>query len=128
VPGFFARLLINMLGLLPVRELVSGVEIARLGTFIAAALLLGLVNALVRPVAILLSLPLTIVTLGLFLFVINGAMLALVAWVRDDFRITSWGAALFGALIVSLTSWVSSRYVGPREEIEFFLIEDQRGQ
>ena len=126
MPGFFARLLINMLGLLLASELLSGVEISGLGTFIAAALLLGIVNALVRPVAILLTLPLTLVTLGAFLFVINAAMLGLVAWLLDDFRISGWGPAFFGALIVSFTSWIGSRYVGPRAELELFLIEERR--
>jgi putative membrane protein len=127
MPGFFARLVINMLGLLLASELLSGVAISGLGTFIAAALLLGIVNSLVRPLAILMTLPLTIVTLGLFLFVINAAMLALVAWFLDDFRIASGGAAFVGALIVSFTSWISSRYIGPRAEVELFLVEPRRG-
>lgn len=117
-----------MLGLLLARELVSGVVISGFGTFVAAGLLLGIVNSLVRPVAIALTLPLTIVTLGLFLFAINGAMLALVAWLLEDFRIAGWGAALVGALIVSLTSWIGSRYIGPRAEVELFLVGGGGGQ
>lgn len=118
MPGFLGRLVINMLGLLLARELVPGIEIVGLGTFIAAGLLLGIVNSLVRPIAIVLTLPLTILTLGLFLLFINAAMLGLVARMLDAFTIAGWGSALVGALIVSFTSWVASRYVGPKNEVE----------
>jgi putative membrane protein len=128
VPGFLVRLVINMLGLLLARELVAGVEISGFGTFIAAALLLGVVNSLVRPVAILLTLPFTILTLGLFLLVINAAMLGIVAWLLQGFVLSGWGAAFFGALIVSLTSWVGSWYIGPRAKVEILVIEEMRGR
>ena len=80
---------------------------------LGAALILGVVNAVVRPILILLTLPFTIVTLGLFLLVINAAMLGLVAGLMDNFTLDGVGPALFGALIVSLTSTVASWYIGP---------------
>jgi putative membrane protein len=126
MPGFFVRLVINMLGLLLASKLVAGVEISGLGTFIAAALLLGVVNSLVRPIAILLTLPFTIITLGLFLLVINAAMLGIVAWLLEGFLLAGWGAAFFGALIVSLTSWVGSWYIGPAAKVEILVIEERR--
>lgn len=122
MPGFLGRLIINMLGLLLARELVPGIEIVGLGTFIAGALLLGVVNALVRPLAIILTLPFTVLTLGLFLLFINAAMLGLVAWMLDAFTIAGWGSAFFGALIVSLTSAFTSRFIGPSSEVEVFLV------
>ena len=126
MPGFLGRLVINMLGLLLARELVPGIEIVGLGTYIAAALLLGIVNSLVRPIAIVLTLPVTILSLGVFLLFINAAMLGLVAWMLDAFTVAGWGSAFFGALIVSLTSAFTSRYIGPSAEVEVFLVGSER--
>jgi putative membrane protein len=114
VPGFFVRLLINALGIWLASEIVSGIQVEGTATLFVAALLLGIVNALVRPVAILLTFPLTIFSLGLFLLVINAGMLALVAQFVGEFQVRDFGSAFLGALIVSLTGWFSSRFVGPR--------------
>lgn len=111
-----------MLGLFVASRLVPGVSIVGAGTFILAAFLLGLVNALVRPVAFLLTLPLTIVTLGLFLFVLNAAMFGLVAALLDQFVVSGFWAAVFGALIVSLTSTVASWCIGPDGRYEILVI------
>lgn len=111
-----------MLGLFVASRLVPGVSIVGAGTFILAAFLLGLVNALVRPVAFLLTLPLTIVTLGLFLFVLNAAMFGLVAALLDQFVVSGFWAAIFGALIVSLTSTVASWCIGPDGRYEILVI------
>lgn len=73
-----------------------------------AALLLGLCNAVVRPLLILLTLPATILSLGLFLLVINAAMLALVAAMLPGFTIAGFGSALLGAIVVGLTGWIGS--------------------
>jgi hypothetical protein len=72
------------------------------------------VNALVRPVVILLTLPITIVTFGVFLLVVNAGMFGLVAWLLDGFAVSGFFAALFGWLIVSFVSWLASWYIGPR--------------
>ena len=115
-------MIIAMLGLFLASQLVPGVNIVGTGTFILAALLLGLVNGVVRPVAFLLTLPLTIVTLGLFLLVLNAAMFGLVAALLDNFTVSGFWAAIFGALIVSITSTVSSWYIGPEGKFEVFVI------
>ena len=115
-------MIIAMLGLFLASQLVPGVNIAGTGTFILAALLLGLVNAVVRPVAFVLTLPLTIVTLGLFLLVLNAAMFGLVAALLDNLTVSGFWAAIFGALIVSITSTVSSWYIGPEGKFEVFVI------
>ena len=120
--GIILRTLITMLGLYLASVLVPGVSISGTGSFILAAVLLGLVNAFVRPVAFLLTLPITIVTLGLFLLVLNAAMFGLVAAVLDDFVVTGFWAALFGALIVSLTSTVASWCIGPDGRYEVYVI------
>ncbi len=111
-----------MLGLYLASVLIPGVQIEGTGTFILAALLLGLVNGFVRPVAFLLTLPITIVTLGLFLLVLNAAMFGLVAAMLDSFSVAGFGSALLGALIVSITSTIASWYIGPNGRYEVFVI------
>lgn len=123
MPGFLLRLAISAAGLWLASEVVPGMAIEGVGTLLAAALLLGLVNALVRPVVILLTLPITLLTLGLFLWVVNAAMLALVAWLLADFQLSGLGAALLGSLIVSVTSWLASAAVGPRGRIEVLVVD-----
>ena len=120
--GIILRTLISMLGLYLASVLIPGVQISGTGTFILAALLLGLVNGLVRPVAFLLTLPLTIVTLGLFLLVLNAAMFGLVAAMLDSFSVAGFGSALLGSLIVGITSTIASWYIGPDGRFEVFVI------
>jgi putative membrane protein len=120
--GIILRTLIIMLGLFLASSLIPGVQITGTGNFILAAVLLGLVNAFVRPIAFLLTLPLTIVTLGLFLFVLNAAMFGLVAAVLDNFIVAGFWSALFGAIIVSLTSTIASWYIGPSGRYEVFVV------
>ena len=103
-------------------RIVPGIEIATVGTLLFAALLLGIVNAVVRPVVVVLTLPITVVTLGLFLWVINAAMLGLVAAFLSGFQIAGLGSALLGSLIVSITSWLASRYIGPRGRFEVLVL------
>jgi len=111
-----------MLGLFLASRILPGVTITGTGTFILAALLLGLVNGVVRPIAFVLTLPLTIVTLGLFLFVLNAAMFGLVAALLDNFSVGGFWSALFGALVVSITSTVASWYIGPDGRYEVFVV------
>lgn len=120
--GFLIRMLVTALGLALAAHLVPGIEIADGGTLLAAALLLGIVNAVVRPLVVILTLPLTLITLGVFLLVINAAMLELVAWLLDGFRISGFWAALAGFLIVSLTSWVASWTIGPKGRVEILVV------
>jgi putative membrane protein len=120
--GILLRTLIAMLGLFLASRILPGVTITGTGTFILAALLLGLVNGVVRPIAFVLTLPLTIVTLGLFLFVLNAAMFGLVAALLDNFSVGGFWSALFGALVVSITSTVASWYIGPDGRYEVFVV------
>ena len=120
--GIVLRMLIAMLGLYLASELLPGVSIHGTGTFILAALLLGIVNAVVRPIALILTLPLTIVTLGLFLFVLNAAMFGLVAALLGNFSVAGFWSALFGAIIVSITSTIASWFIGPKGSYEILVI------
>ena len=87
--------------LLLIAHLYSGVEVRSFSAALGAALVLGLLNAVVRPVLVVLTLPVTLVTLGLFLFVINALLFYSAAWLMDGLNVTSFGAALVASLIYS---------------------------
>lgn len=121
--GFLIRMLIVAAGLALAAWLVPGVSISGLGTLLLAALLAGFVNAFVRPIVVLLTLPITLATLGVFLLVVNAAMFGLVAWLLPGFQVSGFFAALLGWLIVSAVSWLASSYIGPRGRYEILIIE-----
>jgi putative membrane protein len=116
--GFFLRVAIVALGLWLATYLFAGLHFDGPGVLIAAALLLGVVNAIVRPIAVILTLPLTLLTLGLFLLVINAAMLGLVALLLGGFQISNFWTAVGAALVVSITSWVASGLIGNNGKFE----------
>ncbi len=120
--GFVIRMLITMLGLVFASGILPGVTISGTGSLLLAAILLGLVNAFVRPVAFLLTLPITILSLGLFLLVLNAAMFGLVALMLENFVVAGFWSAIFGAVIVSITSTVGSWYIGPDGRYEIFVV------
>ncbi|MGB5719144.1 MAG: phage holin family protein [Woeseiaceae bacterium] len=120
--GIFLRTVIVMLGLFLASQILPGVAIVGTGSFILAAVLLGLVNAIVRPIAIALTLPFTIVTFGLFLFVVNAGMFGLVAALLENFSVSGFWSAIFGSIIVSITSTIASWYIGPDGKFEVFVI------
>jgi putative membrane protein len=122
--GIILRTLITMLGLFLASSLIPGVTISGTGTFILAALLLGLVNAVIRPIAFLMTLPLTLLTLGLFLFVINAAMFGLVAAMLDGFFVSGFWSAIFGSIVVSITAAIASWYVGPDGRVQVYVIRN----
>jgi putative membrane protein len=105
---FLLRLLLNGVAVLFAAWLIPGLRVDTPATAIIAGIALGLVNAIVRPLLLLLTLPLTLLTLGLFIFVVNAICLALVAWLVPGFSISGFGAALLGAIVISLVSWLLS--------------------
>lgn len=120
--GFVLRALITAIGLWIATRWVSGVQIDDAGTLILAGALLGVVNAIIRPIAILLTLPITILTLGFFLLVVNAAMVALVAAILPGFHIYGGFWSAFGtALIVWITGWIGSWLIGPRGRIDLYV-------
>ncbi len=100
------RWLLLAAALLLLANLKLGVTVASFGAAMVAALVLGLLNTLVRPLLVLLTLPVTVLSLGLFLFVINALMFWSAAGVLDGFKVTGFGAALIGSLIYSLCGMV----------------------
>jgi len=89
---------------------LTGMRYDSLGSLIGAALLLGIVNALVRPILLLLSLPFILVTLGFFILVVNAFLLWMVGSIVPGFHIDTFGSAFFGSLIISVVSWVLSSF------------------
>jgi putative membrane protein len=116
--GFLLRAAIVALGLWLATLWVRGVYIDSPGTLLLAGILLGVVNSIIRPIAILLTLPMTIVTLGFFLLVINAGMVALVAWMLPGMHLAGFGSAFWTSVIVSLTSMVGSWFIGPKGRFE----------
>jgi putative membrane protein len=112
--GFVLRAVIAALGLWLAAYWIPGIRVASPGTLLLAGILLGIVNAIVRPIAVILTLPLTVLTLGLFLLVVNGLMLALVALLLPGFHIATLWDAILGALIVSVTGWIGHMLIKPR--------------
>ncbi len=112
--GFLIRTLITALGLWLATAIVPGVHIADNVTLAWAAVLLGVVNAIIRPLLILLTLPITLVTLGFFLLVVNAGMFGLVAWLLDGFHVSGFFPAFFGAIVVAISAWFASGFIGPK--------------
>ena len=115
--GLLAKWLVNSLALFAADYLVRGLTIYDFWSGLAAAALLGIVNAIIRPVLILLTLPINIMTLGLFTLVINAFMLRFVAWLVGGVTITGFWAAFWGALVISLVSWFLSLFFDSRLKV-----------
>ncbi|MET0545447.1 MAG: phage holin family protein [Caulobacterales bacterium] len=112
--GFIIKAIAAGLGLAAAAHFVPGVKFTSTASLVVAAILLGVVNALVKPVAVIVTLPLTIVTIGLFLFVLNGLLLWLVAAMLKGFTITGLWPAILGSIVVSIVSWVTLLVLGER--------------
>lgn len=112
VVKFLVRVVFAALGLWLASAIVPGVSVDNTGTLVVAALLLGVVNAFVRPVVFVLTLPLTIVTLGLFLLVVNAAMIGLVAMLLGGFHVDGLIAGVFAAIVTGVVSWIGNMIVG----------------
>ena len=104
--AFALRLLIGMLSLGLAARIIPGIYVDGWVTLLFAALLLSVVNAVIKPVFLLLTFPITVLTLGLFLLVVNAAMLGLVAWLLPGFAIDGLLAAILGWLVMAVVGWV----------------------
>ena len=112
--GFLLRAVISAIGLWLATQWVTGVHYDSVGALIGAGVVLGVVNAIIRPIAFILTLPVTIITLGLFLFVLNAAMVWLVGKIVPGFHAPWFMPAFLTSLIVWLTGWVGSWLIGQR--------------
>ena len=121
--GFLARLFITGLGLLLADVLLPGVRFDGALSLWLAALLLGVINAFIRPLLILVTLPITLLTLGLFLFVVNGSMVMLVAWLMPSFHLAGLGSAILASVLIGLTGWIANAFVGDQAKIEVWSVK-----
>lgn len=108
--SLLARFLVVALSLWLAAYLIPGFRVAGWGTLFLASLLFGVVNAVVKPVLVLLTLPITVITLGLFLIVINAAILGLVAWLLPGFAIDGLWPAILGWLVMTAVNWIASQF------------------
>ena len=125
--GILIRLAITAVGLWLATSLADGIRVDDTFTLVLAAILLGIVNAIIRPIAILLTIPITVLSLGLFLWPINAGMLWIVGRLLDGFDISSFGAALLGAALVSVTGWIGNAYVGDGGRYEGVMVRREQG-
>ncbi|MBI4661478.1 MAG: phage holin family protein [Verrucomicrobia bacterium] len=109
---FLQRWAINTLAVLVAANVVSGIHCDSIAGLLVASLLLGILNAFLRPLMLLVALPLLILTLGLFTFVINALLLYVVGWLVGPFHVDSFGAAFWGSLVISVISLVVNFMLG----------------
>ncbi len=108
--AFLLRWFVTTIAVLVAEKLLPGIHCAGWGALLGASLLLGIINAFVRPILLLLSLPFIIVTMGLFIFVVNALLLLLVSKIIPDFTVNGFWDAFFGAIIISIVSWALSSF------------------
>ena len=113
---FIVQAVVTALGLWLAAQIVPGVDFTSTGSLVAAAVLLGVVNAIVRPIMVILTLPLTIVTLGLFLLVVNAATIGLVAVLLDGFVVDGLWAGIGAAIVTGVVSWIAGALFGGVDE------------
>jgi len=122
--GFLLRLLANMAALAVATWIFSGISLSgsdttsKVLTMLVVALIFGVFNAILKPIFQIVTIPIVLLTLGLFLLVLNGVCLALTARLVPGFDVDGFGAALLGALVVSLVSWLLTAFVSDRGRVE----------
>ena len=115
---FLIRALVAAIGLWIADALISGISFDSAAWLLTSAVVLGVINAIVRPLALILTLPITLVTLGLFILVLNAGMLGLASWLLPGFHVAGFWPAFWGAIVVSLVSGLGSWFFGPKGRIE----------
>jgi len=127
MPGLLIRWFILTLAILFAGYLVDGISVSGVWSALFAALVLGMLNALLRPLLIILTLPLTLLSLGLFTFVINAFLLMMTSGVIGGLVVDGFGAALGGALVITLASWLLTVLVSDRGQIEVVELRNRDG-
>ena len=110
------RWLIITMAILVASRVVPGIEVDTLMTAIIAAAVLGLINVFIKPVLLILTLPLSILTLGVFTFILNALMLELVAYFVKGFKVQSFLAAFLGSLLISVVNWLANYFINAKPE------------
>ena len=129
--GVLLRWLVLTAAVLTAAWFLDGIRVSGIFPAILAAALLGILNAVLRPLLILLTLPLNILTLGLFTFVINALMLMIVSAIIPGFDVRGFWTAVFGALIIGAASWLLNRFIGSKGKVEtgaYIDLKQRRGR
>jgi putative membrane protein len=123
--GILIRWIINAVALILASHVIKGIEVDHFWAAFVAAAVLGVMNAVVRPILILLTLPITLLTLGLFILMINGFMLYVAGAVVKGFHVNGFWASVFGALFLSVISWIANAFINDRGRIEYIEVHPQ---
>lgn len=126
--GILIRWLILTAAVLAAAFLVDGIQIDNFFSGLAAAAVLGILNALARPILLLVTLPVTILTFGLFIFVINALLLMMASGLVSSMHISGFGSALLGSLVISLVGWLLNAFVSDRGRVEYIELRQKRGR
>jgi putative membrane protein len=123
MPGFLLRWILNAIALWLTSMVVSGIHVSGPLSLLLAAMVLGMLNAVLRPALLLLTLPINLLTLGLFTFLINGFMLKLTGTLVPGFQVVGFWAAVLGAILLSLLSFLLSLFVTDSGRVQYIHIE-----
>jgi putative membrane protein len=120
--GIIIRWLILTAAIMIASYLIGGIEVENFFSAFFAAAILGILNAFFRPILFILTLPINVLTLGLFTFIINALMLQMASGVISGFRVQDFWSALFGSLIISIVSWCLSSFINSQGRVEYTLV------
>lgn len=124
--GILIRWLILALAVMLASYLITGIRVEGFVSALIAAALLAFLNAFFRPILFILTLPINLLSLGLFTFAINAFLLMMVSGVIDGFHVDSFGAGLLGSLVISLVSWLLSSFINDRGQVEYITMQKDR--
>jgi putative membrane protein len=125
--GIFLRWLILTFAIIATSYLIDGIQVSGFLSAFFAAAILGILNAFFRPILLILTLPVNILSLGLFTFVINAMMLMMVSGVISGFKVYGFWSAVFGSLLISLVSWLLTSFISERGKVQYIDLKNVGG-
>jgi len=125
--GIFLRWLILTFAIIATSYLIDGIQVSGFLSAFFAAAILGILNAFFRPILFILTLPVNILSLGLFTFVINALMLMMVSGVISGFKVYGFWSAVFGSLLISLVSWLLTSFISERGTVQYIDLKNVGG-
>jgi putative membrane protein len=125
--GLMIRWLLLTISIILTSYIIDGIVVTSFSSALFAALVLGILNALFRPILLIVTLPINILTLGLFTFVINALLLKMVSGIVPGFHVYGFFSAVFGSLLISLVSWLLSSFVNERGRISYIDLKKNKG-
>ena len=126
-PGLFIRWLLLTVSIIVASYIIGGIYVENFFSAFLAAAILGILNAFFRPILLILTLPINILTLGLFTFLINALMLKMASGLIPGFHVYGFWAAVFGALVISVVNWMLTSFISDRGRVEYIDLERKDG-